>query len=231
MANGAESEPASRKDEVLLRLAPNLVLDGLQLAAEAVGATEAHLYLHYAPGPEIVRALAERSARGLDRLGVTITAGAAAVPGRPGDRAGEPARRRPRAAHVPAAAGERARPGRRADPGAERGDAGPPGADRAVRPALVPRRRHQRPSRAACSPRCTAPTPGPTSARRPSARRCAPCSATAPRRRPGWSAATTAPGCRCRTRPSSRWTTPRCAGSAPPPARACWWRCRPTGAA
>ena len=47
---------------------------------------------------------------------------------------------------VPAAAGERARPGRRADPGAERGDAGPPGADRAVRPALVPRRRHQRPS-------------------------------------------------------------------------------------
>ncbi len=73
MANGAESEPASRKDEMLLRLAPNLVLDGLQLAAEAVGATEAHLYLHYAPGPQILRALAERSSRGLDRLGVTIT--------------------------------------------------------------------------------------------------------------------------------------------------------------
>src|SRR6516162_454849 len=73
VANGAESEPASRKDEMLLRLAPNLVLDGLQLAAEAVGATEAHLYLHYAPGPQILRALAERSSRGLDRLGVTIT--------------------------------------------------------------------------------------------------------------------------------------------------------------
>ena len=73
VANGAESEPASRKDEMLLRLAPNLVLDGLQLAAEAVGATEAHLYLHHAPGPQILRALAERSSRGLDRLGVTIT--------------------------------------------------------------------------------------------------------------------------------------------------------------
>ena len=70
VANGAESEPASRKDELLLRVAPHLVLDGLQLAGEAVGATEAHLYLHAAPGPEILRALAER---GRDRLGVTVT--------------------------------------------------------------------------------------------------------------------------------------------------------------
>jgi NADH:ubiquinone oxidoreductase subunit F (NADH-binding) len=73
VANGAESEPASRKDELLLRLAPNLVLDGLQLAAEAVGAAEAHLYLNTAPGPEILRALADRSARGLDRLRVAVT--------------------------------------------------------------------------------------------------------------------------------------------------------------
>ena len=73
VANASESEPASRKDELLLRIAPNLVLDGLQLAAEAVGATEAHLYLHYGPTPEILRALAERAARGLDGLAVTIT--------------------------------------------------------------------------------------------------------------------------------------------------------------
>ena len=73
VANGAESEPASRKDELLLRIAPHLVLDGLQLAAEAVGATEAHLYLHAAPGPQILRALAERAARRLDRLPVSIT--------------------------------------------------------------------------------------------------------------------------------------------------------------
>jgi NADH:ubiquinone oxidoreductase subunit F (NADH-binding) len=73
VANGAESEPASRKDALLLRVAPNLVLDGLQLAAEAIGASEAHLYLHHGVSPEIVRTLAERSAAGVDRLGVKIT--------------------------------------------------------------------------------------------------------------------------------------------------------------
>ncbi len=73
VANGAESEPASHKDAVLLRLAPNLVLDGLQLAAEAIGAREAHLYLHQGASPEILRALAERSAAKLDRLDVTVT--------------------------------------------------------------------------------------------------------------------------------------------------------------
>jgi NADH:ubiquinone oxidoreductase subunit F (NADH-binding) len=70
VANGAESEPASRKDELLLRFAPNLVLDGLQLAAEAVGAGEAHLYLHSGATPAIARALAERK----DPVPVTITA-------------------------------------------------------------------------------------------------------------------------------------------------------------
>jgi len=73
VANGAESEPASRKDELLLRSAPNLVLDGLQLAAEAAGATEAHLYTHHGATPEIVRALAERAAAGLDPVRVAIT--------------------------------------------------------------------------------------------------------------------------------------------------------------
>jgi NADH:ubiquinone oxidoreductase subunit F (NADH-binding) len=76
VANGAESEPASHKDAALLRLAPHLVLDGLQLAAEAVGAHEARLYLHEGTkggGPEILRALEQRSAARLDRLDVTIT--------------------------------------------------------------------------------------------------------------------------------------------------------------
>ncbi len=73
VANGAESEPASRKDELLLRIAPNLVLDGLQLAAEAIGASEAHLYLHSGATPAIVRALADRGAAGLDPIPVTIT--------------------------------------------------------------------------------------------------------------------------------------------------------------
>ena len=76
IANGAESEPASRKDELLLRAAPNLVLDGLQLAAEATGATEAHLYTHHGANPEtpeLLRALAERAAAGLDLVNVMIT--------------------------------------------------------------------------------------------------------------------------------------------------------------
>jgi len=40
VVNGSEGEPASRKDKVLLQLAPHLVLDGALLAAAAVGADE-----------------------------------------------------------------------------------------------------------------------------------------------------------------------------------------------
>lgn len=43
IANGAEGEPASRKDKTLLHLSPHLVLDGIQVAAAATGAREAHL--------------------------------------------------------------------------------------------------------------------------------------------------------------------------------------------
>jgi NADH:ubiquinone oxidoreductase subunit F (NADH-binding) len=73
VANGAESEPASHKDGLLLRAAPNLVLDGLQLAAEAIGASQAHIYTHPGVSHEIMRALRQREALGgLDWLEVNI---------------------------------------------------------------------------------------------------------------------------------------------------------------
>ena len=46
VANGAEGEPASLKDRLLLSRLPHLVLDGMTLAAEAVGASEAYLCVH-----------------------------------------------------------------------------------------------------------------------------------------------------------------------------------------
>ena len=71
VGNGAEGEPGSRKDAALLSTAPHLVLDGLQLAAEAVGATEAYLYLNQG-APAIEQALNERAVCQLDMLGVTV---------------------------------------------------------------------------------------------------------------------------------------------------------------
>ena len=46
VVNGAESEPASRKDQVLLTLRPHLVLDGASVIARAVGARRVVLYVH-----------------------------------------------------------------------------------------------------------------------------------------------------------------------------------------
>jgi NADH:ubiquinone oxidoreductase subunit F (NADH-binding) len=74
IANGAESEPGSDKDATLLWLSPHLVLDGLQLAAEAVGAESAILCLHAARGHDIGgrlrEAIAARQAAGIDRVTV-----------------------------------------------------------------------------------------------------------------------------------------------------------------
>ena len=44
VGNGAEGEPASSKDRVLLNEVPHLVLDGLEIAARAVRATSIYLY-------------------------------------------------------------------------------------------------------------------------------------------------------------------------------------------
>ena len=66
IANAAETEPMSEKDRVLVELTPHLVLDGLELAAQALGAKNRVLalasraaHLH----PILQRALHERRAR------------------------------------------------------------------------------------------------------------------------------------------------------------------------
>lgn len=70
IGNGAEGEPASAKDKTLLTRAPHLVLDGLQLAAEAVGATRCYLYVPAKVAVHVRQAVAQRVRH--DRLPVTV---------------------------------------------------------------------------------------------------------------------------------------------------------------
>ena len=63
VANGAEGEPASAKDRVLMAHRPHLVLDGAQIAAEAIGADEIVVYVggeHRAAVAAMHRAIDER---------------------------------------------------------------------------------------------------------------------------------------------------------------------------
>lgn len=75
VANGAEGEPASSKDRVLLTRMPHLVMDGISLAAAAVGARQAFLCVH--GGEEsllasLAVAAAEREAAATDPVPIEL---------------------------------------------------------------------------------------------------------------------------------------------------------------
>jgi NADH:ubiquinone oxidoreductase subunit F (NADH-binding) len=71
IGNGSEGEPLSVKDELLLRLHPHLVIDGLLAAARATDAKRTHLVVGPASEDSVRSAIAERrDARGIE---VTVT--------------------------------------------------------------------------------------------------------------------------------------------------------------
>jgi len=75
VANGAEGEPGSAKDHLLLSLAPHLVLDGVSLAVQALGAESAYLVVHRGQ-PRLTalleQAIAERERAGLDPVPIQV---------------------------------------------------------------------------------------------------------------------------------------------------------------
>ena len=77
VANGAEGEPASRKDRLLLSRLPHLVMDGISLAAFAVGADQAYLAVHGTQGrlaAGLAAAAQAREAAAIDPVPIQIAA-------------------------------------------------------------------------------------------------------------------------------------------------------------
>ena len=72
VANGAEGEPASGKDRLLLGRVPHLVLDGAAVAALAVGAKDVLVHVPAQAVPAVRAALDERRRRGVDPCPVEI---------------------------------------------------------------------------------------------------------------------------------------------------------------
>ncbi|MBT0567331.1 NADH-ubiquinone oxidoreductase-F iron-sulfur binding region domain-containing protein [Williamsia sp. CHRR-6] len=72
VANGAEGEPLSRKDAVLLAQSPHLVLDGLAAVASAVGANTGYLCVPTASVDRMRALIAHRQSTGWDGLPVQV---------------------------------------------------------------------------------------------------------------------------------------------------------------
>ena len=75
LVNGAEGEPASSKDRLLMEALPHLVLDGAAAAAAAVGADECVIAVKETARPSLsalAAALGEREAAGLDGVPMRV---------------------------------------------------------------------------------------------------------------------------------------------------------------
>ena len=157
VANGAEGEPASRKDRALLRHAPHLVIDGAAVAARAVGAEEIHFVVDRGDGAgrDALTRRAQRPRRG-DATSRRLAGRGGAEPlrGRRGERGRQLPQRRRCQAGLGAAAPVRAGGARPGHPGAERRNAGQPRA----------RSRASGPS--GTGPSAPPTSPGPSSPRR-----------------------------------------------------------------
>lgn len=74
VANGAEAEPVSAKDQLLMQRVPHLVLDGASLAASAVGAGRVVIYVPPALVAHMSAAVAARQGFGLDPVDIEVVA-------------------------------------------------------------------------------------------------------------------------------------------------------------
>ena len=72
VANGAEGEPASGKDRVLVQQLPHLVLDGAVLAAATGGAGRVYVHVPSGAVPAVSRAIEERRRAGLDPCDIEV---------------------------------------------------------------------------------------------------------------------------------------------------------------
>jgi NADH:ubiquinone oxidoreductase subunit F (NADH-binding) len=72
VANGAEGEPASAKDRLLVRQLPHLVLDGAAVAAMSIGASNVLVHVPGSAAAGMRRAVDERQRRGLDPCDIDV---------------------------------------------------------------------------------------------------------------------------------------------------------------
>jgi NADH:ubiquinone oxidoreductase subunit F (NADH-binding) len=72
VANGAEGEPASGKDRLLVHQLPHLVLDGAAVAARTLRASQVFVHVHASAVDTLLQAIAERRRQGIDPVDVEV---------------------------------------------------------------------------------------------------------------------------------------------------------------